>query len=93
MARKVNGECGTPKSASASGVVVAGPCGLLGVFCTASTSAVLKIFDNTAASGTVVADQFTLTAGSFYRIPAACANGIYVQLVSGTGTWSTFHQQ
>lgn len=56
------------------------------IICTASSSLVIKVYDNTAASGTVVLDSITLTAGSIYEVGVRLTTGLYVDFVSGTGT-------
>lgn len=84
-------ETGTHKIQSASGQVLPGRGQLLGVFCGSSTSAVIKIWDNPAATGTVVVEALGMISGTFYPIPATCANGCYITLVSGTGSWTAFY--
>lgn len=79
------------KAQSASGVVVTGPGALVLLLISASSSAVLNIYDNTAASGTKIVDTLSPDAKEEYDIPAAFKNGLYVELVSGTGKWTVFY--
>jgi len=57
---------------------------LLGIFCSASTSGTVTIYDSaTTGTGTKVVDTVTLTAGTWYTMPIGFASGIYV-VVGGT---------
>src|ERR1700692_4921969 len=87
---------------SASGLIkkATGFSGLQGILCATSNTAIIVVWDssgtNTAnATGdpsipVQVTGQITLVAGQSYPIPAKINKGIYVQLVSGSGTWTTF---
>ncbi len=75
---------------SASGVAHAGAGALLGVYVTAATAAVWKLWDSGSATGTVIG-TFRVLAGDSkqFAIPGrALAIGVYAQLVSGTGECS-----
>lgn len=76
---------------SASGKVVTGPGVMVLLLVSASSAAVLNIYDNTAASGTKIVDSLTPDAKEEYDIPAAFKTGLYVELVSGTGKWTVFY--
>ena len=83
-------QTGAPVNKSASGVVATGQCNLLGVFCASSSSGTLKLWDNASAgSGTVVVNTFSLTAGTFYPIPASTADGLYAT-IGGTADVTFF---
>ena len=77
-------ESGTPANLSASGLVASGRGDLIGIFvASASTTPTIKVWDNTAGSGTVIVNTFTPVAGTFYRLPFAFNTGCYVT-ISGT---------
>lgn len=71
-----------PVELSASGLVFSGKGCVGGVFCASSTSGTLKLWDNTAASGTVLVNTFTLTAGTWYPLPFQCVNGLYATIAN-----------
>ena len=81
---------------SASGLIkkAAGNCELQGILCATSSRAIIQIWDTTGTDATAGAVQvtgsITLTAGQSYPIPARLTLGLYVKLVSGSGTWTTF---
>lgn len=78
------------KTLSASGQVATGPGVLKGFYVGTSTALTVKIWDNTAASGSVILETTaTLTAGTFHEIPAGFANGLFFTL-GGTGTITVF---
>jgi hypothetical protein len=81
---------GAPVNMTASGAAATGSAQLIGVFCASSSSGTLKLYDNaSAASGTVVVNTFSLTAGTFYPIPASLANGLYAT-IGGTADVTFF---
>lgn len=80
------------KSISASNAVVTGPGRLWGILVTASSSGVIKIWDSTGASGTVLVDTLTIAAKDNLRMPASFTTGCYVQLVSGSATLTVFFE-
>lgn len=68
--------------------VKTGPAGLFGLIVTASTSGTVTVYDNTAASGTVLFTKTTLAVGEvihFGGLGIAAKNGLHV-VVGGTGT-------
>ncbi len=87
---------------SASGLVkmAKGFSALQGILCATSSTAVVVVWDSSGtnvanAAGDVsapvqITGQITLTAGQSYPIPSKINKGIYVQLVSGSGTWTVF---
>ncbi len=80
------------KVLTASGVVKADSGTLAMVFVSSSSSLNIKVWDNaSAASGTAVIDSVLVDAKEHYYWPAAVANGIYVQFVSGTGAITVFY--
>lgn len=81
------------KSISASTAVTTGPGRLWGILVTASSSGVIKIWDNaSAASGTAIVDTLTVAAKDNLRMPASFTAGCYVQIVSGTATLTVFFE-
>lgn len=70
----------TPLRMTASGLVKAGNGLARRVICAASTSGTLTIYDNTAASGTIILNAFPLSAGQSYQLDALFQNGCYVAL-------------
>lgn len=74
-------ESSTPIQISASQAVLNAPGTLLGIFVSsASSSPTIKVYANTAASGSVVVDTFTPVAGTWYPLPFRCATGCYVAI-------------
>lgn len=85
----------TYKSISASTQISGTPAAvntgeIAGIVCSASTAGIIKIFDsNNGATGNVILDQYPLTAAAPPIIlNAAYSNGLYIQLVSGTATFT-----
>lgn len=78
------------KAQSASGLVKTGEGDCVLVLVSSSSSAVLNIYDNTAASGTKIVDSLAVDAKEEYDIPAHFTTGLYVELASGTGKWTVF---
>ena len=73
---------------AAAATVKTGPAGLFGIIITASTSGTITVYDNTAASGTVLFTKTTLAVGEviqFGGLGIAAKNGLHV-VVGGTGT-------
>lgn len=57
---------------------------LIGIFVdAASATPTLKLWDNTAGSGTVLVTAFTPTAGTWYWLPFHFGTGLFIT-VSGT---------
>jgi len=85
-------QAGSGVSMSASGLVgVAGGKILQKIACGASTAAIIRVRDGTTVSGTIILDSFPLTAGQVYELNLALATGCFIELVSGTGTWTAVH--
>lgn len=80
-------------SISASTAVLSAPGRLMGIFVTAAASTpTMKIWNNTAASGTVIIDTFTPVAGTMYKFPVIEATvGIYVT-IGNTVTATIFYK-
>lgn len=78
------------KALSASGLVKDGAGVLHLMLITASTALTVKLWDNTAASGTVIIDTMAVNAGEEYDLPAQFTTGLYVTL-GGTGTLTVFY--
>ena len=73
---------------AAATTVKTGPAGLFGIIVTASTSGTVTVYDNTAASGTVLFTKTTLAVGEviqFGGLGIAAKKGLHV-VVGGTGT-------
>lgn len=77
-------------AAASSGAVYTGQCTLRGFWLVTSAAATVTIYDNTAASGLVMAQWTTSGAGQDKSLDisdgARCENGIYVQVSAGTVT-------
>lgn len=72
---------------NASGQLLSASGGALGGFlCT--TAGTLKLWANTAASGAVIVDTLTLTAGQYVPMPYAINGPVYAEL--GGGCVGTF---
>jgi hypothetical protein len=63
--------------------VYEGACRLKGFFVASSTSGTVRLYDNTAASGTVVLNTTTTLPMGWYALEADCVNGLYLD-VGGT---------
>jgi hypothetical protein len=70
-----------PVNVTATGTVYSGPCTYRGLSIGSTAGAAVVVYDNTAASGTVLA-SFTLAANGFQHVDVAdgvrCENGIHV---------------
>jgi len=81
-----NIQAGNTKVLTASGTVKVGDGVLLGVIVSSSTSLTIKLWDNTAASGTVLVDTTAaITAPTFIPMPVAFGTGLFATL-GGTGS-------
>lgn len=78
-------------SLSADGLVKTGQGFLGGIQVTASAAGVIRLYDNTAASGTVIIDQLTVYPGQRIRWPAEFSTGCFFDLVSGSATVTVFY--
>jgi len=62
-------------------VVRYGAGALLGIFvASASATPTIKLWDNTAASGTVLVNTFTPVAATWYFIPVQFKTGLYITI-------------
>ncbi len=73
-----------------------GLCTITGILCTESSSLIINVWDGQDASGTLgpttkVLGPLTLVAGNPYPIPAKLNNGLYIEVVSGTGSFTVFY--
>lgn len=68
---------------SASATIKSGAGDLIGIYVNSTSSGNLKIYDNTAASGTVILNTFAPSAG-WNPMPFHFATGLTVQVASGT---------
>lgn len=72
---------------SASTLVKTGS-GVVGyIFPTASSSGVIAVYDGTDTTGTNMTGSISMTAGTKVILDLGVGTGIYVNLVSGTGTF------
>lgn len=78
-------------SLSADGSVKVGQGFLGGVQVTASTAGVIRLYDNNAASGTVIIDQIPVYAGDSFEWPTEFKTGLFFDLVSGSATVTVFY--
>ena len=73
----------------------AGLCTLTGLLCASSSTMIISIWDsatdNNDANATKVVDQITMVAGNPYPIPAKLNKGLYIQVVSGSGSITVFY--
>lgn len=74
------------KSVSADTAIKTGPGMVWKVICTASASGVIKVWDNTAASGNVILDSYTIFPCDEVELMAEYSTGLYLDVVSGTAT-------
>lgn len=78
------------KNITASTLIQEGSTKLGGIFCASSTAGTAKVWDNTAASGAVCVNTFTLVAGTYYKIPADMKLGCYIT-IGGTTDVTVFY--
>jgi hypothetical protein len=75
---------GNAKAISASANVKSSQGAMLGIFCSSSTSGTITLYDDASTgTSTAIAAVFNVTAGTYYTLPVAFANGLYV-VVGGT---------
>lgn len=67
-------------SLSASGIVKTGPGTLFMVKCSSGSSGTIKLWDNTAASGTVIQNTMAIDAKEEHYFPCEFATGLYVTI-------------
>lgn len=80
-------ELGTPKALSASGALGGPGVTCIGFLCATSSSGTMKITEGDVSGGSDVVLQISVTAGTFYRIPARFPKGAYAVLTNATGTF------
>lgn len=77
-------EAGTPVNLTASAQISNAAGDLLGIWVSsASATPTIKVWNNAAATGDVIANTFTPLAGSFYPMPFQFNKGLFVT-ISGT---------
>lgn len=72
---------------TATGILNTGLTKLGGVFCASSSAGTLKIWDNTAGSGAVLVNTFSLVAGTWYPLPFIAKTGVFLT-VGGTADFT-----
>lgn len=72
-------EVGAPKRLTADGIVKSGTGKMMGFFVASGTPTIL-LYDNTAASGTVVLNTMQTTAATWYDLPITFVNGLYADV-------------
>lgn len=78
---------------SATALIKRGTGKLVGIFvASASATPTIKVWDDVAATGTVIVNTFTPTGATFYPIPAAFSNGCFIT-ISGTVDCTAFWSQ
>lgn len=73
-------EVGNGTNISATTTIHTGACVLLGIFVSSSSSGILTVKDGS----TLLVNNFTGVAGTFYRIPVSLATSLVITLVSGS---------
>jgi len=68
---------------------------LQGILCANSSSLIIAVWDGQDATGTLgpttqLTGSITLSSGQSYPMPAKLNNGLYIQVVSGTGDFTVF---
>lgn len=77
------------KNLSASVQVLNGPGRVLGVLCASSSSGTLKVWDSLSAANDILVNTMSLTAGTFYPMPAYCKTGLFCT-IGGTADITVF---
>lgn len=85
---EINRIANRPVPQSASGAALSGSGSIVSILCTASSSAVLNIYDGTDNTGTKIVDSLALVAGTNYPLGYIVTKGVYVELASGSGKWT-----
>lgn len=81
------------KNASASSLIHSGKGRLFGVFVASASTATIKIYDGTDATGAVLVNTFTPTAATYYEFPKVrYKTGLYIE-VSGTIDYTVFYKE
>lgn len=79
------------KLVTADGVVKTGKGTCVLLLCTESTSLVLDIYDGTSTGGTKIVQNLAPYAGEEYDLPFEFTTGLYVEVVSGSGSVTMFY--
>lgn len=83
-------ETGCYENISSSTLVYTGACHLMGIFCASSSSGTVKIWDQTSAAAPICVNTFSVSAATWYPIPADMVKGIYVT-IGGTADITVFY--
>lgn len=67
---------------SADASVKSGAGDLVGIFVASSTSCTIKLWDNTAASGTILVNTFSAGAATWYPLPFHFGTGLYIDITN-----------
>lgn len=81
-------ETGQYSNKTSTATIYTGAAQLLGFFCSTTTSGTVVIYDNTSAA-TPITGTITLTAGTWYPLPATCVTGIHV-VIANTANITVF---
>ena len=76
---------------TASIVVKAGQGMLGGILVSSATGGTLAVYDGVNASGTLILDTMSVTAGQPYPLPCKFKNGLYI-VVGGTVSATVFYE-
>ena len=69
------------KNVSASGLVKTGAGSVKGIFVASATTGTIKLWDNTAGSGPVLVNTFTVAPGVFYELGhMSFATGLFITI-------------
>ncbi len=76
------------QTATASGLLVTGPCCLAGIWCHATAAATIKIHDSTTNDTPIFEFQFASAGhnGVSFPAPVNFHHGCYIEISAGTGT-------
>lgn len=80
--RLLTQERGLGTNLTADGIAYSGPCTLRRVVINTGTAGACIVYDNTAASGTIIATIAGANPGE-YNYGIVCSNGIYINLTAG----------
>lgn len=73
---------GSYTNLTADTAVKSGRGNLVGIFVASSTTCTIKLWDNTAGSGTVLVNTFSAAAATWYPLPFAFDTGLYVDITN-----------
>lgn len=79
------------KSISASTLIKTGPGVGVMIHVTSSTSLVIKVWDGTSASGTVILANLAVAAKEQIVFPPEFTTGLYIEFISGSGALTVYY--